>query len=244
MLSASGIIKDYSQRVLHGIDLEVAAGEFVVIMGPSGSGKTTLLHMLSGMDRPTAGTVTLGGRELTELGERELADVRLRHIGFVFQEPHLLQSLDLRDNIVLPGLLAGERPRSEIVARAEELMDDIGIASIADHLPGQASGGQLQRAGICRALINGASVVFGDEPTGALNQAMSQQILDVLSRLNDAGTTLILVTHDPQVAARASRLVMLVDGRLTDDLKLGSYNAHEHEERMSRVREVMATRGI
>ena len=158
-LRATGLTKAYQRApVLDGLDLEIPAGQFVAIMGPSGSGKSTLLHCLSGMDRPTGGTVELahsgGVVDLTALREKQLADLRLEHMGFVFQQPHLLATLCLLDNIVLPGFLAGKRPRSEVVERAEALMRTMGIADQARSDITEVSGGQLQRAGICRALIN------------------------------------------------------------------------------------------
>ena len=180
MLTATNITKNYpgAPGVLGGIDLTVPDGQFLAIMGPSGSGKSTLLHILSGMEPPTGGSVHLDGRELTQLAERDLAALRLRHLGFVFQQPRMLQALSLRDNVALPGLLAGRVSRSRVAARADELMSAMGVARVASHLPSQVSGGQLQRASICRALINGARTLMGDEPTGALNRASAEQVLD------------------------------------------------------------------
>ena len=187
-------------------------------MGPSGSGKSTLLHCLSGMDRPDAGSVLLGGTDITSLNEKELAALRLTRFGFVFQQAHLMTTLCLLDNIVLPGFLAGLRPRSEVTSRGEELMERMGIADLAASGVTEVSGGQLQRAGICRALINDPGIVFADEPTGALNSATALQILDLLGEIHASGTTLVMVTHDTQVAARADRVLVLVDGRIMEDL--------------------------
>ena len=173
MLNAHQVTKDYQIRVLDHIDVSINDEEFVAIMGPSGSGKSTLLHALSGLDRPTSGTVSIDDRELTDLSEAELAQLRLVTFGFVFQQPHLLSSLSVLDNVVLPGFLAKQEPRQTIVERGRELMERVGIADLADRAITEASGGQLQRVGICRALINKPKILFGDEPTGALNSATS-----------------------------------------------------------------------
>lgn len=219
LLKASQITKDYDDRVLHGIDLEVPRGQFLTIMGPSGSGKSTLMHILAGLDRPTTGSVQLAGQELSELTEPELADLRLKSIGFVFQHAHLMRTLDLADNIALPGLLA-DSPREEVLARVETLMNRMGVNHVADHGVTEVSGGQLQRAAICRALVNQPQLIMGDEPTGALNSATASQILDLLTQINQDGTTIILVTHDPKVAARADRVLLLVDGQIAHDVNL------------------------
>jgi len=209
ILQATAVTKDYSgrtgvgNRVLRGVDLAVEAGQFVAVMGPSGSGKTTLLNILSGMDRPTSGSVSVSGHDISAMTEKDLAALRLRRLGFVFQSPHLMRTLSLLDNVVLPGFLAGDEPRAEIVARGRALMDDMGIADLAKSDVTQVSGGQLQRAGICRALINEPEILIGDEPTGALNSAAAAQILDILDRVRSRGTTVVLVTHDPAVAVRA-----------------------------------------
>ena len=224
-LRARPLSKSYLSPVLRDLDLEVEQGQFVAIMGPSGSGKSTLLHSLSGMDRPDAGSVLLGGTDITSLNEKELAALRLTRFGFVFQQAHLMTTLCLLDNIVLPGFLAGLRPRPEVTARGKELMERMGIADLAASGVTEVSGGQLQRAGICRALINDPGIVFADEPTGALNSTTALQILDLLGEIHASGTTLVMVTHDTQVAARADRVLVLVDGRIMEDLSLGRYEA-------------------
>lgn len=225
MLEANALTKEYPGhgRVLQGIDLVVPDGQFLAVMGPSGSGKSTLLHLLSGLDRPSSGRVLLDGQDLTRLAEKELAALRLRRLGFVFQQPRLLATLSLRDNVVLPALLAGREPREVVAARAEELLAEMGVAAVADHLPSQVSGGQLQRASLCRALVNGARLIMGDEPTGALNRAAAAQVLGLLGRVHAQGCSIVLVTHDPQVAARADRVLALVDGAVAGDLDLRGY---------------------
>lgn len=244
MLIATNVVKEYQTRVLDGIDFTVDEHEFVAIMGPSGSGKSTFLHALSGLDRPTSGDVLFDGTSFATLSEAELSHLRLTNFGFVFQQPHLLQSLNILDNIVLPGFLAGETSRPEIVQRAKDLMERAGIADLHDRTVTEVSGGQLQRAGICRALINNPKVLFGDEPTGALNSATSAQILDVLQEINHSGTTIVLVTHDPMVAVRAHRLVVLIDGNIGEELHLGPYDPIDAQARHKKVMELMVAQGV
>lgn len=243
-LRAQRLSKSYHSPVLRGLDLDIEHGQFVAIMGPSGSGKSTLLHCLSGMDRPDAGSVLLGDTEITTLSEKELAALRLTRFGFVFQQAHLMTTLCLLDNIVLPGFLAGLRPRAEVTERAEDLMGRMGIAELASSGVTEVSGGQLQRAGICRALINDPEIVFADEPTGALNSATAMQILDLLGRVHASGTTLVMVTHDTQVATRADRVLVLVDGRIVEDLALGRYEEAEAPSRLTAVTEALQRHSV
>ena len=243
-LRARGLSKSYRSPVLDNLDLDIERGQFVAIMGPSGSGKSTLLHCLSGMDRPTDGSVLLGDTEMTTLSEKELAALRLTRFGFVFQQAHLMPTLCLLDNIVLPGYLAGLRPRPEITARGRSLMERMGIADLADNGVTEVSGGQLQRAGICRALINDPGIVFADEPTGALNSATALQILDLLGQVHASGTTLVMVTHDARVAARADRVLVLVDGSIAEDLALGEYEEARAAQRLSTVSEALQRRSV
>ncbi len=244
VLRAQHLSKSYRSPVLRDLDVGIEPGQFVAIMGPSGSGKSTLLHCLSGMDRPTDGSVLLGDTEMTTLSEKELAALRLTRFGFVFQQAHLMATLCLLDNIVLPGFLAGLRPRPEITARGEELMESMGIADLAASGVTEVSGGQLQRAGICRALINDPGIVFADEPTGALNSTTALQILDLLGQVHASGTTLVMVTHDAQVAARADRVLVLVDGRIEEDLALGRYREAEAPSRLTTVTEALQRRSV
>ncbi len=243
-LCARGLSKSYRSPVLESLDLDIERGQFVAIMGPSGSGKSTLLHCLSGMDRPSAGSILLGDTDVTALSEKELAALRLTRFGFVFQQAHLMPTLCLLDNIVLPGYLAGLRPRPEITARGRSLMERMGIADLADNGVTEVSGGQLQRAGICRALINDPGIVFADEPTGALNSATAQQILDLLGQVHASGTTLVMVTHAARVATRADRVLVLVDGSIAEDLALGEYEEARAAQRLSTVSEALQRRSV
>jgi putative ABC transport system ATP-binding protein len=243
-LTANDIHKTFGEAdaettVLRGIDLEIDRGDFVAIMGPSGSGKSTLLYCLSGMDDVTDGTVTLhnGGTddvEVTGLDQRDLAALRLTSMGFVFQQVHLLRNLTILDNVVLPGFTATPQEREAVAARARALLNRVGIGELADRGITQASGGQLQRAAIARALINSPDLVFGDEPTGALNAATAAEIMDLLAEVNREGRTVVLVTHDPNVASRARRVVVLRDGRIDGDLRrTGSHTDEEWAESLA-----------
>ena len=207
--------------VLKDVDLRISRGEFVSIMGPSGSGKSTLLYNVCGMDRMSSGSVVFNGRELSTLSESQLSHLRLTEMGFIFQQIHLLKNLSIFDNIVLSGYLANGRSRAEVNRRATELMDQTGISSLAGNSITQASGGQLQRVGICRALINDPEMLFGDEPTGALDSRSSGEIMDLLSDINRRGTTILLVTHDIAVAAQTERVLFMLDGRIAGEERLG-----------------------
>lgn len=227
-LECRGLTKTYlttdpPARVLAGVDLTVRSGEFVAVMGASGSGKSTLLHCLSGMDRPSTGTVCLAGDDLTSLDDAAMSRVRLTEMGFVFQQAHFLANLSIRDNILLPALKAAPRHRETAIARVDGLLERFGIAPVARHGISQVSGGQLQRASICRALAAEPSVLFADEPTGALNSSATVEVMDTLTDVHRSGTTVVMVTHDPASAARADRVVYLRDGLLIDTRELGPW---------------------
>lgn len=209
------------QQVLFDVNLQVNPGEFVSVMGPSGSGKSTLLYNLCGMDSMSSGSVRFKDHTLEKLTEPQLATVRLKEMGFVFQQIHLLRNLSILENVLLSGYLSKDRPRRLIEERAEELLHRTGISSLADRSITQASGGQLQRVGICRALINEPDIIFGDEPTGALNSKASAEIMELLTEVNRTGTTILLVTHDVRVAARTNRILLMKDGRLAAEKILG-----------------------
>lgn len=220
ILSARNVTKAFGDStVLHGISVDIAAGDMVAITGPSGSGKSTLLYALSGMDSVTSGHVTLCGEDLTQLSQKELARLRLTHMGFVFQQIHLLTNLNVLDNIIFPAFLAGLAPRDELVERAHELMQNLGVESLARRDITEASGGQLQRVGICRALINEPRIIFADEPTGALDSENSRQVMDIFRDINAAGTTIVMVTHDEDIASSSPRRVHLVDGLVDYDTR-------------------------
>ena len=210
------IIEKRQNHVLKNVNFSVDEGEMVAIMGPSGSGKSTLLYSVSGMDKATSGKVTFNGREITSMGEAEMADVRLDEMGFIFQQMYMMKNLTILDNILLPAMESRKEgiSREEKVKRGEELMRKMGIIETADHDINEVSGGQLQRACICRSMINDPKIIFADEPTGALNRTSSQEVIDELARLNKEGTTILMVTHDAKVAARCSRVLYIVDGNI------------------------------
>ena len=202
-------------NVLSDISLEVAARQFLAIAGPSGSGKSTLLGLIAGLDRPTAGRITVGGVEVTRLGEDALARFRLNTIGYIFQSFHLIPTLTALENVAVPLELAVER---DALRRARELLAEVGLAERAHHYPVQLSGGEQQRVAVARAVSRRPPVLLADEPTGNLDSATGKQIIDLLLALNrNLGSTLILVTHDAALAAHADRLVLLRDGRIVGD---------------------------
>lgn len=222
-------------KILRGIDFTVKAGEFVAIMGQSGSGKSTLLYNISGMDRATKGDISFDGENISKFDDEKMSNIRLKKMGFIFQKSHLLKTLSIQDNIVLPGFKANIESRENVNEYAEELMKRTGIYRIANHDIKKVSGGQLQRAAICRALINHPDIIFGDEPTGSLNSSASKEIMDIINEINATGTTVMLVTHDSKVAARADRVIFLSDGDITDKIVLGKYEKKSFLERENKM---------
>lgn len=204
-------------RALDGIDLDIRRGEFLSIIGPSGSGKSTLLHMIGILDTPSSGTITIDGRVVTEMSEKERSKARNEVLGFVFQYHHLLPDFTALENVMMPLLIAGTGKKA---ARdiAAGLLEDVGLAERMDHLPSQLSGGQAQRVSVARALANNPGIVIGDEPTGNLDTKSSDMIYDLLRKLNqDRGQTFILVTHDEKMAKKTDRIIRLVDGKIYED---------------------------
>lgn len=228
MLQTTDLTKEYLSTdpptpVLGGVDLQVPTGEFLAVMGASGSGKSTLLYTISGMDRPTGGRVQLGGQDLTAMADAEASRLRLLTMGFVFQQAYFLRNLSIRDNILLPALKATPRRKKEVLARVDALMERFGLAELAGRAITEVSGGQLQRASICRALVCEPEIVFADEPTGSLNSQMTLEVMDALTEVHREGRTLVMVTHDPACAARAERVVYLRDGQLAGSRELGTW---------------------
>lgn len=219
------IVNKRQNNVLRNISFSIEEGEMVAIMGPSGSGKSTLLYSVSGMDRPTAGTVYLSGKMISDMAGKELSNVRLEQMGFIFQQMHMLKNLTVMDNILLPAYQSakGNRSREEINTYCRELMHKLSISDIADNDITEVSGGQLQRACICRSLINKPDIIFADEPTGALNRSASDEVMRELNCINGEGTTIMLVTHDMKVASKCTRIMYIVDGNIKGELKLNRY---------------------
>ncbi len=220
VLTGQDLRKDYAMNgtavhALRGVSLGVRLGEYVALVGPSGSGKSTLLQLIGGIDSPSSGTVEILGTRLDTLSDRELTHLRLTRLGFVFQRFHLLPVLTARENVELPMAEAGINPR-ERRDRALELLAYVGLDRRADHRATQLSGGEMQRVAIARALANRPVLLLADEPTGELDAATGAEILSLFRRLNHDGTTLVVVTHDEQLAAEASRIIHMLDGRIRD----------------------------
>jgi ABC-type lipoprotein export system ATPase subunit len=224
VLRARGLRKEYGKgeglvRAVDGVDLDIDAGETVAVMGPSGCGKSTLLHLLGGLDRPSDGEMSLNGRRIDDIGEKALARMRRTDVGFVFQAFHLMEELTAIENVELSALLAGRSPRAAR-RRAEELLEQVGLAARARFLPAALSGGQRQRVAIARALCNDPLVVLADEPTGNLDSAATLDVLRLFERLHESGQTLVIVTHDTRIAATADRMISMRDGAFVDETRL------------------------
>lgn len=227
------IVNKRQNNVLKNVNLHVAEGEMVAVMGPSGSGKSTLLYAVSGMDSITAGEVDFCGKNLTELNQKELAGLRLDEMGFIFQQMYMLKNLSVLDNILLPACQSDKikETRRETTERGHALMRKLDIIDIADNDINEVSGGQLQRACICRSMINQPKMIFADEPTGALNRSSSDEVMEELAMLNRDGTTIMLVTHDVKVAAKCSRVLYIVDGNIKGEYNLEQYDGSHLRER-------------
>lgn len=216
------VIDKRQNNVLKNVNFNVEEGEMVAIMGPSGSGKSTLLYSVSGMDHPTSGEVRFEGEDITKLPEKNLAELRLEKMGFIFQQMYMMKNLTILDNIVLPAVQSKKtnETRKEKIVRAEALMRKLGIIETADNDINEVSGGQLQRACICRSMMNTPKLLFADEPTGALNRTSSDEVMGELVKLNGEGTTIMMVTHDVKVAAKCSRVLYIVDGNIKGEYNL------------------------
>ncbi len=221
------IVDGYSNNVLQNINLKIEEGEFVSIMGPSGSGKSTLLYTISGMDDMTAGKVIFDGDDISGMNDKQLTQLRLIKMGFIFQQMYMMKKLCIMDNIVLPGYQAKIMSREEVNKKAEDLMRRLEIIETADREITEVSGGQLQRACLARALINSPKVLFADEPTGALNSKASMEVLGEMVKANEAGTTVLMVTHSEKVAASSDRIIYLMDGDIQGELVLGKINTSD-----------------
>ena len=220
ILSMRQIVKQYpmgdeTQTVLRGIDLDVRKGEFVAVLGPSGSGKSTLMNIIGCLDTPTSGTYTRDGRDVGGLNEDELAQVRSREVGFIFQSFQLLPRQTALENVELPLIYSGV-PARERKLRAQQMLERVGLSDKLDHYPSQLSGGQQQRVAIARALANRPAILLADEPTGALDQQTGRQVMALFHDLNEEGNTIIMITHDIGIARHARRIVRLLDGVLTE----------------------------
>ncbi|MFR4162904.1 MAG: ABC transporter ATP-binding protein [Paraclostridium sordellii] len=247
IIKARGLCKSFilgktANNVLKNINLDIYEGDFTVIMGSSGSGKSTLLYSISTMDNPSAGSLELLGKDITNLNEKEATNIRNKYISFVFQSINLLYDLTIKENITYTGYL-NNKDKKSVNKKAEELINRLELKEIENKYPSEISGGQQQRVAIARALINTPKVIFGDEPTGALNSSTGKKVLDILTELNNEGQSIVMVTHDLKAASRASRLIYLKDGRIDGDLDLGKFNEKDLEGREEKIFEFIKSRG-
>jgi len=221
IIKIRNIIRDFklgqeTVHVLKGIDLDIERGEYVAIMGPSGSGKSTLMNILGCLDTPTAGQYILNGKDVSKMSDDELADIRNTEIGFVFQTFNLLPRTTALDNVALPMIYAGAS-KNDRIKRAQEVLTNVGLSDRMDHKPNQLSGGQRQRVALGRALINKPSIILADEPTGNLDSKTSLEIMELFDAIHESGNTVIMVTHEEDIAARAHRIIRLIDGMIDSD---------------------------
>lgn len=249
LLIGKNIRKSYGegnekQVVLDNVSVSIKTGEFISIMGPSGSGKSTLMYVLSGMDVPEGGNITFDGDDLAVIKEKDLAEIRRTKMGFIFQQPSLLKNLNIGDNIILTSVRSNRKNIKDILIKADNLMKMTGIENLKNRNINEVSGGQLQRAGICRSLMNDPKIIFGDEPTGSLNSKSAEEIMDLLRDINNNGTTIVLVTHDPKVASKTERIMFMSDGKIQSELKLSKYDGKDIDERMEKVLGEMKNIGI
>lgn len=231
------VVNKRQNNVLKNVNFFVEKGEMIAVMGPSGSGKSTLLYTVSGMDSVTAGTVEFSGDDISKLSPKEMADIRLNRMGFIFQQMYMLKNLTVLDNIILPACQSKENKESkkETASRGIQLMRKLDIVDIADNDINETSGGQLQRACICRSVINNPDMIFADEPTGALNRTSSCEVMEQLNKINKEGTTIMLVTHDVKVAAKCDRTLYIVDGNIKGEYILGKYSDEQKLKERERM---------
>ena len=248
IINGKNIVKIFGENkeklyALNGINVSILEGEFIAIMGPSGSGKSTLMFVLSGMDEINEGTVCFCDKDLSKLKEQELADIRRKEMGFIFQMPTMINNLNILDNIILPTL-KDNKNHKEVILKAKELMLKTEINNLKQRDITEVSGGELQRAGLCRALMSNPKIIFGDEPTGALNSKAADSIMDLLTKINQENTAIMLVTHDAKVAARADRVLIMKDGKIIEEIKFAKYNKNKIEGRTEKINKVMLKQAI
>ncbi len=229
------VINKRQNNVLRNVNFEVEEGEMIAIMGPSGSGKSTLLYNVSGMDQADGGEVWIGDTEIVGLSEDDKADIRLNRMGFVFQQMNMLSNLNIIDNIAFPAVRADKKDRKEHYARAQRLLDEFHIGGLFERRVKEVSGGQLQRACICRSMIMKPQIIFADEPTGALNRTAAGEVMDAFLRINSEGATIMMVTHDSWIASKCERILYILDGEIRGELKLGKSKSKDDKEREQKV---------
>jgi len=248
ILRAEKLCKTFSneglqQHVIKNLDLNIMEGDFTIIMGSSGSGKSTLLYALSGMDKPSTGKVFFGDEDISGYSNDELALFRRKHCGFVFQSIYLLENMNVFDNI-MTGALVARKNSPQLIERAKELLKKVGIdEKLWKKYPNQMSGGECQRVGIVRAVINEPQILFADEPTGALNSSSGQDVLDVFTELHENGQSIVMVTHDVKTALRGSRVLYLRDGKVEGDYRMPSYGTDDLKERRDKLQNFLDEMG-
>lgn len=240
LLKTKDLCKSFSNNgeqnhVLNQVSMEIYQGDFTVIMGSSGSGKSTLLYCISGMDTITSGDVWYEGKPVKGMNEKEMAMLRRGDFGFVFQQMHLVSNLSLFENVAVPGYLNKSRTTKETNQRAEELLEQVNIQGAMKRLPSQVSGGEQQRAAIARAMINEPKLLFADEPTGALNQKNTKDVMALLAKINKKGQSILMVTHDVRAAIYGNRILYLEDGRIIGELKLAPFSMEEARSRETQI---------
>ena len=240
LLSGKNVRKSFFQNgketeILKSVTTDIFEGDFTVIMGASGAGKSTLLYALSGMDGITGGEVFFKGQKISGLSENKMAELRGKEFGFVFQQPHLVSNLTLFENVAAAGLAGRSGNVKEIGEKANRLLSQMNVNGAKDRFPSQVSGGEAQRAAIARAMINDPALIFADEPTGALNKANSDEVLKLLTELNQKGQSILMVTHDVRAAVHGNRILYLEDGQILDELSLSPYNENEEKERAEKT---------
>ncbi len=241
LLSARGVKKEFpgrneKEQVLKNIDVDIYAGDFTIVMGSSGAGKSTLLHVLSGMDNITGGTVLYRGTEISSYQERQMAKLRSHEFGFVFQQTHLVSNLSLFENVAVAGYLDSGKDTKTVREKAAKLLEKMNVAAAKDRFPSEVSGGEAQRAAIARAVINNPGLLFADEPTGALNKRNTDEVLNLLTALNENGQSILMVTHDIRAAIRGTRVLYLEDGVILDEMSFPVFqntDAKNREQKLS-----------
>ncbi len=230
-----------SNEVLNAIDIDIYGNDFTVIMGASGAGKSTLLYALSGMDKITSGQIKYKGKEISNLSEKQMAHLRTNEFGFIFQQTYLVSNLSLFENVVVAGYLKKQRSSNEVQKQANELLKYMNLEKAKDRLPSQSSGGEQQRTAVARAIINNPGLIFADEPTGALNKSNTEEVLNLLSKLNENGQSILMVTHDTHAALRGNRLIYVEDGKIIGEKRLSNYDGNNLKQREDEINEWLSS---
>lgn len=238
LISAQNICKEFKEskvKVLNNVNLDIYKGDFTVIMGSSGAGKSTLLYALSGMDKISSGKILLDGKDISKYTEKQMSELRTEKFGFVFQQAHLVSNLTLLENVLVAGFLNKKLTSKQVRKKAEEILEGMNITDSKNRLPVHSSGGEMQRAAIARSIINNPQILFADEPTGALNKNNSQEVLNLLTALNNENQSILMVTHDVKAAIRGNRILYLEDGKIIGEKKLAKYENSLEKQREEEV---------